>query len=41
MQEPETKFELIELSQNNYKSLIKLENAYSKEEIERVFRKEQ
>ncbi|MFT5762677.1 MAG: hypothetical protein ACI8X3_000092 [Saprospiraceae bacterium] len=37
MQEPKTKTELIELSQNNYKKLIDLVNSYSKEEIEREF----
>lgn len=37
MQEPITKTELIELSQNNYKKLIDLVNSYSKEEIEREF----
>jgi len=37
MQEPKTKTELIELSQNNYKKLIDLVNSYSKEEIVREF----
>lgn len=37
MQEPTTKTELIELSQNNYKKLIDLVNSYSKEEVEREF----
>ncbi len=37
MQEPKTKAELVELSQNNYKKLMNLVNSYSKEEIERKF----
>jgi hypothetical protein len=37
MPRPKSKSELLELSQSNYKKLLELVNAYSKEEVNRTF----